>query len=64
VRAFLTGPLVRLFPVGLCLLAMQRTFLTETRVFGVVLQIVLALVAGPVPAPAPSAAPWRASPSG
>ncbi len=45
-RAFLTGPLVRLFPVGLCLLAMQRTFLTETRVFGVVLQVVLALVAG------------------
>lgn len=44
-RAFLTGPLVRLFPVGLCMLAMQRTFLTETRVAGVVVQIVLALAA-------------------
>jgi rod shape-determining protein MreD len=45
VRAFLTGPLVRLFPVGLCVLAMQRTFLTETKVADVVLQIVLALAA-------------------
>lgn len=44
-RAFLTGPLVRLFPVGLCVLAMQRTVLTETPVFGVVLQVVLALAA-------------------
>ncbi|MEY4229284.1 MAG: hypothetical protein RLZZ362_133, partial [Actinomycetota bacterium] len=40
-RAFLTGPLVRLFPVGLCVLAIQRTVLTEFRPFGVVLQIVL-----------------------
>ncbi len=39
------GPLVRLFPVGLCVLAMQRTVLTETKVAGVVLQIVLALAA-------------------
>ena len=39
------GPLVRLFPVGLCVLAMQRTFLSEMKVFGVVLQIVLALAA-------------------
>jgi rod shape-determining protein MreD len=46
VRAFLTGPLVRLFPVGLCVLAMQRTFLTELKVMDVVLQIVLALAAG------------------
>jgi rod shape-determining protein MreD len=45
VRAFLTGPLVRLFPVGLCVLALQRTVLTEIRVHGVVLQIVLALAA-------------------
>ncbi|CAB4542285.1 MAG: hypothetical protein F2534_01985 [Actinobacteria bacterium] len=45
-RAFLTGPLVRLFPVGLCVLAMQRTFLTELKVMDVVLQIVLALAAG------------------
>ena len=44
-RTFLTGPLVRLFPVGLCILAMQRTFLSEVRVYEVVLQIVLALAA-------------------
>jgi len=45
VRAFLTGPLVRLFPVGLCVIAMQRTVLSEMKVFGVVLQILLALAA-------------------
>ncbi|MFN6121544.1 MAG: rod shape-determining protein MreD [Actinomycetes bacterium] len=45
-RAFLTGPLVRLFPVGLCVLAMQRTFLTELKVMDVVLQIVHAHAAG------------------
>ncbi len=39
------GPLVRLFPVGLCVLAAQRTFLTQMKVFDVVLQIVLALAA-------------------
>jgi len=46
VRAFLAGPLVRLFPVGLCMLALQRTVLTEIHVLDVVLQIVLALVTG------------------
>jgi rod shape-determining protein MreD len=45
VRAFLTGPLIRLFPVGLILLAVQRTVLSEARVNDVVLQIVLALAA-------------------
>ncbi|MCU1360469.1 MAG: hypothetical protein JWN99_1758 [Ilumatobacteraceae bacterium] len=44
-RSFLTGPLVRLFPVGLCVLAIQRTVLTELSVHQVVLQIVLALAA-------------------
>lgn len=44
-RAFLTGPLVRLFPVGLCVLAVQRTVLTEITLLGVVLQAVLALAA-------------------
>lgn len=43
-RAFLLGPLARLFPVGLCVLAIQRTLLTELLPFGVVLQLVLALV--------------------
>jgi rod shape-determining protein MreD len=45
VRTFLTGPLVRLFPVGLCLLAIQRVVLSELLVHQVVLQIVLALAA-------------------
>jgi len=45
VRVFLLGPLPRLFTVGLCLLALQRTVLTEQRPFNVVIQIVLALVA-------------------
>ena len=45
-RGFLLGPLVRLFPVGCCVLAVQRTILTELRPFGVVLQVVLALVVG------------------
>lgn len=44
-RAFILGPLPRLFPIGLCFLALQRTVLTEQRPFGVVLQIVLALAA-------------------
>lgn len=43
-RNFLLGPLVRLFPVGCVVLALQRTILTELKPFGVVLQIVLALV--------------------
>jgi rod shape-determining protein MreD len=45
VRAFLTGPLVRLLPIGLCALAIQRMVLSETPVHDVVLQIVLALSA-------------------
>ena len=44
-RAFVLGPLLRLFPIGLCVLALQRTILTELKPFDVVLQIVLALVA-------------------
>lgn len=42
-RAFLTGPLIRLFPIGLVLIAFQRTVLPDVRPFGVVPQIVLAL---------------------
>ncbi len=44
-RSFLTGPLIRLFPVGLVVLAIQRTVLTEVTPFGVVLPLVLALSA-------------------
>jgi len=46
VRAFVLGPLLRLFPIGLCVLALQRTVFTELRPFDVVVQVVLALVAG------------------
>ena len=45
-RAFVLGPLLRLFAVGLCVLALQRTVLSEMRPFDVVIQVVLALVAG------------------
>ena len=44
-RAFFFGPLPRLFPIGLCFLALQRTVLTEQRPLNVVIQIVLALAA-------------------
>jgi rod shape-determining protein MreD len=46
VRAFVLGPLLRLFPIGLCVLALQRTVFTELRPFDVAIQVVLALVAG------------------
>jgi rod shape-determining protein MreD len=45
VRAFVLGPLIRLFPIGLCLLALQRTLFTELRPFHVVIQLVLAVAA-------------------
>jgi rod shape-determining protein MreD len=43
VRSFILGPLLRLVPVGMVLLAVQRAVLSELRVGGVVVQIVLAL---------------------
>lgn len=45
-RAFLAGPLIRLFPLGLVVLAIQRAVLSELPVFDVVLPLVLALAAG------------------
>jgi rod shape-determining protein MreD len=45
VKAFILGPLLRLVPVGMVMLAVQRTVLAEARPFGVVLQVVLALAA-------------------
>jgi len=45
VRAFLLGPVVRLVPVGLIFLALQRAVFAEYRLKGVALQVVLALVA-------------------
>ena len=44
-RSFLLGPVVRLVPIGLCFLALQRTLFADLRPFDVRLQIVLALVA-------------------
>lgn len=45
-RTFLTGPLVRLVPIGLIFLGLQRSAFAELRPFGVVLQVLLALTAG------------------
>ncbi len=42
--AFLQSSLVRLIPVGMVMLALQRTVFVEIRVAGVVVQVVLALV--------------------
>lgn len=44
-RSFLTGPLVRLVPVGLVFLSLQRSLFADLRPFGVVLQVMLALTA-------------------
>jgi hypothetical protein len=45
-RNFVTGPVVRLIPVGLCFLGIQRAVCAHYTVDGVVLQVVLALVVG------------------
>lgn len=45
-RSFLAGPLIRLFPLGMVVLAVQRAVLSEVQVFEVVLPLVLALAAG------------------
>ncbi|MFK8022734.1 MAG: hypothetical protein AB8G26_02115 [Ilumatobacter sp.] len=39
------SPLVRLIPVGMVVIALQRTIFTELQVFGVIVQVVLALAA-------------------
>lgn len=44
-RAFLTGPFIRLVPVVLVVLALQRTILTEVTFRGVVLPLALAFAA-------------------
>lgn len=43
--ALIQGPLIRLVPVGMVLLAFQRTILVELRVDGVIVQVLLALAA-------------------
>ena len=45
IAAFLQSSLVRLIPVGMIVLALQRTVFLEIRVAGVIVQVVLALVA-------------------
>ena len=43
--AFVQSSLIRLIPVGMVMLALQRTVFAELRLSGVVIQVVLALVA-------------------
>lgn len=45
IATFLQSSLVRLIPVGMIVLALQRTIFTELPVLGVIVQIVLAFVA-------------------
>ncbi len=45
IAAFLTSSLTRIIPIGMMLLALQRTMFVELRPFGVILQIVLAFAA-------------------
>ena len=42
--AFVQGPVIRLLPVGVVLVSLQRTLFTDLRIAGVVVQIVLAFV--------------------
>jgi len=43
--AFVQGPLVRVIPLGLILLALQRTIFVEVQVAGVIIQIMIATAA-------------------
>ncbi|MGA7756808.1 MAG: hypothetical protein WBL31_08415 [Ilumatobacteraceae bacterium] len=43
--AFVQGPLVRVIPLGLLLLALQRTIFVEVQVAGVIIQIMIATAA-------------------
>ncbi len=43
--SFVQGPLVRVIPLGVLLLALQRTLLVEIQVGGVVVQIMMAMAA-------------------
>ena len=45
IAAFVQGPIFRLLPVGVLLLALQNTLFVELRPAGVVVQVVLALAA-------------------
>ena len=43
--SFVQGPLVRVIPLGLILLALQRTIFVEIQVGGVIIQLVMAMAA-------------------
>lgn len=43
--AFVQGPLVRIIPVGMILLALQRTIFVELQVDGVIIQVMMATAA-------------------
>lgn len=43
--AFVQGPLVRIIPVGMVLLALQRTIFVELQVDGVIIQVMMATAA-------------------
>lgn len=43
--AFVQGPLIRVIPVGIILLALQRTFFVEVTVEGVIIQVMTAFAA-------------------
>jgi rod shape-determining protein MreD len=45
IAAFVQGPLIRLIPVGLVLLALQTTLFVELQPAGVIVQVMLALAA-------------------
>ncbi|MEO6652640.1 MAG: hypothetical protein ABIP17_08285 [Ilumatobacteraceae bacterium] len=45
IAAFLTSSMTRVIPIGMVLLALQRTLFVELRPFGVIIQIVLAFAA-------------------
>jgi rod shape-determining protein MreD len=45
IAALLTSSLTRIIPIGMILLALQKTLFTELRPFGVIIQIVMAFAA-------------------
>jgi cell shape-determining protein MreD len=45
IASFLQGPLVRIIPVGIVMLALQRTFLVDVQVAGVIIQLMTATAA-------------------
>ena len=63
-RSFLFGPLVRIIPIGLVFLGIQRRISAQYRPFDVVVDVMLALVVAAGVAGGPERAPWPGSSSG